>query len=562
LRVAVVCAQLEVGGQETGMFELLRRLDRRRFVPLLYAFRTGPLLRSIRRLGIPVVVGAGRSGAPTRWTGTDARAKAAFRMFLAEQFRARRIDVCLVYAWADAISAAREAGVPAIVERVDGPKLTGWVADKSSCERIVCESDAIRRLLRAQREWLRCGSVPIDVIRNGVDLARFDPGRLTVARSRRALDLRPDDFVVGTVARLAPVKNLGHLLEAGRLLLARFPTQARRVRFVIAGPDDGAGAALKRLARDLGIARHVQFLGVRADVPDVLRAFDVFALTSIQEGVPFALIEAMAMALPVVATQSDSIAEVVHDNGFLVGPLDPYRTAMALGNLLRHDGLCQTLGRRSRQLALRHDVNAMVRQYERVLRTAFASSRRRPPFRRRIVVMPGHARADADGTERMIDRLFRDLRANGVDAYELGVTARAQDIAARWPPPRTQSFGRTLDGWTGRRTALEWIRPDVIITDCPRMVLMARRSLPAEEIVFVPNPDDPCKTGDRASQLADRILLESVQDMRECARRWPCCAWKMSHMPGWTADRARDVRALLATPRPVAPTPHLLFRCR
>src|SRR6185295_5652680 len=134
----------------------------------------------------------------------------------------------------------------------------------------------------------------------------------------------------------------------------------------------------------------VRFLGPRADVPQVLRALDAFVLPSIQEGVPFALLEAMAMGLPVVATQADSIAETVRGNGYLVSPLDPYRSTRALRDLAVHEGLRRELGRRSRELALRrHDLGVMVRDYEATLLAAFREGRRRPLRRRAAVVSSG-----------------------------------------------------------------------------------------------------------------------------------------------------------------------------
>jgi glycosyltransferase involved in cell wall biosynthesis len=542
LRVAVVCAQLEIGGQETGIVELLRRLDRRQFRPYLYAFRSGPLRRTIRSLGIPVVVGARRVGPQHAWTDVDGRAKVAFRRRLARAFRADRIDVCLVYAWADAVPASREAGVPAIVERVDGPKLIGWVRDKSSCQRIICESQAISRLLRAQRELLRCASVPIAVIPNGIDLTRFDPDRYDRARCRRALGLRPDEFVVGTVARLTPVKNLGHFLEAARLLLERIGKRTR-VRFIIAGPEGGDGDALRKHARALGLSRRVRFLGSQSGVPRILRALDAFVLTSIQEGLPFALLEAMAMGLPVVATQTDSIAESMSDNGFLVGPLDPLRTALALQDLLDHEGLRRQLGRRSRRLAMRHSVDVMVRRYERTLRAAFADGSRQTRCRRRVVVMPGHPRTRSLRQTRPLVALFDGLRAKGFDAHALLLSDAPRPPATRWPPARRQSFSHDTNGRRARGVSLEWIHPDVLVTDCPRIVALARKSLPGEEIIFMPDPDDQCPRRAKAVEMADRVFVESADERRDLIGRSPKSGRKMRLLPARAADRFGPVHA-------------------
>lgn len=530
LRVAIVCSQLEIGGQETGIVELLRQFDSRRIVPKLYTFRGGPLLGSIRRLGVPVLVGSRRANTTGRWTETDRREKVAFRIRLADAFRRDRIDVCLVYAWADAVSAAREAGVPAIVERVDGPKLIGWVSDKSSLQRVICESRAIRRLLQSQREWLRLASIPIAVVRNGIDLDTFNPERRARAASRRALNLRPDDFVIGAIARLAPVKNLGHLLEATRLFVES-TDPLPRVRVLIAGPEGGAGPALRKQVRELKVSSYVKFLGARSDVPRILRALDVFVMTSIQEGAPFAMLEAMAMGLPIVASQADSIAELVRDNGFLVSPVDPYRTTVAFRMLVRHEGLRLALGRRSRRLALGYGLDRMVREYERQLIAAYRTGRQRAPFRRRIAVMPGHSRRRSAG-KGAIDHLFDALRRNGVDAYRLAPSRNTREVTA-WPPKRRQMFPRTAQGKLARRSCLEWIQPDVVVTDCPKIVQLARGVLPGEEIVFVDSAGDPCPGRARAMRAADHVvpadrlsaahlvaLLGSNHSAPRTGRRW------------------------------------------
>jgi glycosyltransferase involved in cell wall biosynthesis len=551
LRLAIVCDQLDIGGQEAGMLSLVRQLDRTRFAPRVYAFRSGPLVDDLRRARVPVLVG---TAVPPRrrWTQADRQARIAFRRSLATALRQDRIDICLVYAWADAVTAAREAGVPAIVERVDGPKLVGWIRDKSSCQALICESRAVARLIAAQRDLFRCRGVKIAVIRNGVDLDRFDPDRYDRARCRRALGLEADALVVGTVARLVPVKNLGHLLEAVRLLVDRIG-DARPVQVVIAGPDGGEGPALRAQARALGLAGRVRFLGPRADVPEVLRALDVFVLPSIQEGVSFALLEAMAMGLAVVATQTDSIAETLGDAGYLVSPLDPLRTALALQELLSHPAHLRELGRRSRQRALRHGLIPMVREYETVLASAFADGKRRPAFRRRIAVVPGHPAARRAGSARAIDALASAVRRQRLDTYAFSLTTRADAATMSWPPPRRVVFPHTPEGRAERRAVLEWIRPDVVVTECPRVVTQLRQCLAGEEIVYMPEPDHGCPGQARAIRDADRVLAEGPAARRRLVERWPRWSWKIRHVPALRRGRFVALPAVLAQPRPVRP---------
>lgn len=229
-----------MGGQEQGCLEVLRRLNRRRFKPYLYTFRAGKLLREVERLRIPILVGSSKRPSDVTWTPRDRRRRERYHQELVAKLRKDRINVCIVYAWREGVRAAQEAGVRAVVERVDGFGLISRVRDKSACQRIICQSRTIRGLLLAQRQLLRCRREQMVVVPNGIDLRRFDPSRYDRDECRKALGLKPDDFVVGAVARLAPQKNLGHLLQALRLLKEKGVPIFARTRIIIAGPDGGS----------------------------------------------------------------------------------------------------------------------------------------------------------------------------------------------------------------------------------------------------------------------------------------------------------------------------------
>ncbi len=368
IRVAFICDTFQLGGQEMGCLEVMRRLDRNRFAPYLYTFRPGSLLPEAAALGVPILVGHQKPGSDRSWTAADDLCRQQYRERLAAQLRADCIDACLLYAWVDGIEAAQHAGVRAIVERVDGTALASRLPDKSACSRIICESKTVRDVILAQRKLLRCRRDQIVVIPNGIDLTRFDPSRYDREGCRQALGLLPDDFVIGSVARLAPEKNLEHLVRAGALLMETgISNNSRRIRIVLVGPDEGTRGLLEKLAGELGIADAVSFPGPTAAVPEALRAFDIFAITSLYEGSPFSMLEAMAMALPVVATQVGAIPELIDGNGVLVCVMHPEETANALARLMRDDKCRRDLGRRSRQLGMRYDVDKMVRKYEAVL---------------------------------------------------------------------------------------------------------------------------------------------------------------------------------------------------
>ena len=372
IRLGFICDSFEMGGLEQSCLEVMRRLDRARFQPHFYSFRPGTLLREVQPLDIPILIGHDKPGADPSWDESDVAARARYDDILAQKLAGDRIDACLIYAWRDAVKVARKAGVSAMIERLDGPSLAGRVLDKAALDAIICESRFARQSLLAQRRLLGCRREQIVMIPNGIDLSRFDPDSHDRGASRVALGVGANDFVVGSVARLAPEKNLSMLLRAVANVVRRPDARSLRpvrgsIRVVLAGPDRGCRAELETEARELGIADRVRFLGERSDVPQILRACDAFAITSLYEGVSIAMLEAIAMGLPIIATHVGALAECIDGNGILVAPLDVPSLSSAIMRLSEDPVLRRYMGQRSRALARRHDANDMVRGYESVI---------------------------------------------------------------------------------------------------------------------------------------------------------------------------------------------------
>ena len=153
----------------------------------------------------------------------------------------------------------------------------------------------------------------LGVILNGTDVRRFARDADRRARARASWGIPEDAFVVGTVGRMAAVKN--HAL----LVRALAPLLGPQRRLVIAG-DGELRAATEALIAELAIADHVHLLGMVRDVPAVMSGLDLFALSSDSEGLPMVLVEAMSASLPVVATDVGGVAKVVRqdETGLLV----------------------------------------------------------------------------------------------------------------------------------------------------------------------------------------------------------------------------------------------------
>ena len=207
----------------------------------------------------------------------------------------------------------------------------------------------------------------ITVIERGRDPIRLgapDPARR--ARARRDLGLAPDDEVVVNLGRREYQKGQRYLIEA----IAAMAPSRKSLRLLIAGRDCHASAELSTLVTRLGLENHVRFLGHRSDVPEILSAADVFAFPSLYEGLGGALIEAMALGLPVVASDLEAVREVVEagNNAALVPVRTPDAIARAIDGILDSRPMAMSFGRRSRQIfeerfTLERSVKSMTALY-------------------------------------------------------------------------------------------------------------------------------------------------------------------------------------------------------
>lgn len=246
--------------------------------------------------------------------------------------------------------AGRLAGAPVIVHTYHGTVLRGYFGRLASAAFLGIErflgllTTRVVAITRSQAEdVVALGIVPADRVVEiplGFDLEPFlaAPARLD---ARRRLGLAADAPVVAIVARLVPIKDLDTFLSAVALLRAELPG----VEALVVG-DGTERARLESLARSVAPSPEVRFLGVRADVASIYAAADVVALTSLNEGSPVSLIEAMACGRAVVATRVGGVADVVEDGvtGLLVPARDARGLSRALAQLLRSPAEAARMG--------------------------------------------------------------------------------------------------------------------------------------------------------------------------------------------------------------------------
>lgn len=205
----------------------------------------------------------------------------------------------------------------------------------------------------------------VSQIYNGVDSLHFHP------RNGIRADIGPkgffseDAFVIGSVGRMAAVKDYPSLVRAFLMVLEKEPASRKRLRLLIVGDGLSRQQCLDML-REAGAEALAWLPGERSDIPELMRAMDLFVLPSLGEGISNTILEAMASGLPVVATRVGGNVELVKETltGKLVPPGEPVSMATAISEYYKNPELLSSNGKAARQEIEAHfSMDAMVRGY-------------------------------------------------------------------------------------------------------------------------------------------------------------------------------------------------------
>jgi len=353
MRVLLVIDELDVGGTEQQIVELVRHLPRARWTPTVCCFRPGRKSAEIERLGVRVVQ------LPKRGTVDPRLVRDLIGLIRAERFDVVQTFLIGGNLWGRL--AALVAGVPVVIaseRNVDvweepAKRWLGLVLARVT-DRIVANAEAVRDYL------VRRGADPQKVvtIRNGVDVSRF---AAPVDRDaiRGTLGLRPEHTVAAVVARLEPQKGQDVVIEVADRLCGRFPL----LRWLLVGGGSAEPAFRAEVARR-GVADRVLFTGFRTDSADLLRAADLSVLVSTKEGLSNTLLESLVAGLPVIASRVGGNAEVVAAGaGLLVPPRDADALAAAVELIAADPAAAARMGARGREHVRREfTVARMVEQ--------------------------------------------------------------------------------------------------------------------------------------------------------------------------------------------------------
>lgn len=378
--VVHVVTRLDLGGAQQNTLHTVRTLNRARFEPVLVCGEGGFFdaeVRADRALRAVFLDSLVREISPAR----DLIAL----LQMVQLFRDLRPEIVHTHSSKAGILgrlAAALAGVPVVVHTYHGfgfhdrqhPLVRGlYAALERLCARFTTKLVFVSRSNAEYAERAGLGrAADADIIRSGVRLADF-PTKVDAAALKMSAGIGRHAKLVVSIGNLKPQKNAGDLLAAAAKVCAAVPDA--RFAFIGDGPQRDA---LKAKALALGLNDRFFFLGWRRDAAQWLAAADAFAMTSLWEGLPRALLEAMKTGLPCVCYATDGVVDVLRDreNGFAVAPGDHAVLAERLAALLVDEDLRRRLGAAAAaSLGPEFDIDGMVRAQEALYERLLAARR-------------------------------------------------------------------------------------------------------------------------------------------------------------------------------------------
>ena len=279
--------------------------------------------------------------------------------------------------------AAWLAGVPIILHTFHGHVLTGYFGKLKSWVFVYIEKILARISTRIitlsnelKKELIEMGigrEEKFEVIPLGLELKPFFDSekyrrmfKKEMGEFKKELGLSEDTLLIGIIGRLVPIKGHKYFLDAARNIISNFKFQISNLKFIIVG-DGELREELEDYTKKLGIANDIIFTGFRQDLPKIYCDLDIVALTSLNEGTPVSVIEAMAAGKPVVATNVGGVSSIVKNNinGFLVNPQDVQALSDAIMKLLKDSDLRQKMGREGQGSVFPHyDISQLVKRVD------------------------------------------------------------------------------------------------------------------------------------------------------------------------------------------------------
>lgn len=358
IRILFVIWTLEgMGGSEKVVYDIVRKLDRHIFDPLLLSFEDGPIREAYESIGVDVFV-----------IKKGSKFDIPFFKQIRKLILKEKIDIVnahhyypMLYSYIAALNTGirlvfTEHSVWQFLEAGLFKKLIiGWLLRKTDA--IVAISEQLVRYYLS-RPFL--DKSKLRDISNGIDMTWFKKSNHLALKKN--LGYRKGDKLIGIIANIRPEKNHKLLIKAFSIL----EKQIGNLHLVVAGIDL-MGGEVQRFAESQNVADKIKFLGKREDIPDLLNIFDAFCLPSVHEGLPLTVLEAMACGTPIIGSNVLGINEVIRhgENGLLFEANDENDLAGKLKQILVDETLREKLTRNGTAFVKEnYDLDKKIIQYE------------------------------------------------------------------------------------------------------------------------------------------------------------------------------------------------------
>ncbi len=365
MKILKIIGDLRIGGAERIAVDLAKGLKNKGHQVMVCSLtKGGPLEKELRQEGVETIV---LSNLPLRGKYTFYFVFRLWRLMRKQKFDIVHTHVFMSNFWGRIAGCL--SGVKVIISTEHNQDL--WkkrrhiFADKilSLCtHKIIAVSGAVESFV-VKKE--KINAKRLTLIHNAVDTKKFMP--CDVSSLKKELNIPAGAVIIGTVSRLIPQKGQRYFLQAARVI----SKNNQNVRFLIIG-DGQLKNDLRALSERLMLSDKVIFTGFRPDIIGLLTLLDIFVLPSLWEGFGLALLEAMALAKPVVATDVGGIPEIIENGktGILVKPKDPEALARAILKLINDNLYARGLGLNARKTVQeRFSLNTMIDKVEAVYRS-------------------------------------------------------------------------------------------------------------------------------------------------------------------------------------------------
>jgi len=365
LKILTTIRQGEVGGGESHLISLLQHLDRTHFEPIVLSFSYGPMVERLKKAGFKCyVVNSQKAFDIKVWYN------------VLQIMKKEKIDIVHAHgtrAFSNIVLQTKILGLPVIytvhgwsfhddqnylthIVRVNVERLLVQVARQTI---LVSDSNCL-----TAEQYIRKKNYKI--IYNGVDTNKYSPSTYS-SYIRKDFKIPHDIFLIGYIARITKQKAPLDMIDA----FAKVHAKYQNVRLLMIGEGDMKNETIKKVAA-MNLQDYIYLDDFRQDVPELLNTLDVFCLPSLWEGLPIALLEAMAAEKAVIATNVDGSKEIIQNmkNGILISPQKPSQLADSIIHLYENEENRKQLGKEARKTVLKkYDVSKMVKETELIYRT-------------------------------------------------------------------------------------------------------------------------------------------------------------------------------------------------